>query len=85
MLVRFGCGCIGLPEPLPTGDYLIVKPCGDYDGRLVVMRRDFSDETLKTLEGLSEEDELAVWSELGSLVAAGYDLGAIRGLLRGRE
>jgi hypothetical protein len=84
-LVKYECGCIGLP-PDASNWAIIFRTC-DYDGRddgTCVIRRNMSSSTpdgKRSFKGLSEEESQQVLSRLGQLVYLGHEMEHLRHIL----
>jgi hypothetical protein len=80
-LIRWDCGCIGLPTQHPKEAFVIEHCDGGHcncDPPLSPSRRDMSK---KEFTEASPEDQVRILEELAQLVADGYKLRGIRSLL----
>lgn len=81
-MVKFSCGCVGLPTKDPQHT-IIFKICdADFhsSGNICATHRDM---TNKDYEYMSERDAKCIIEEMGSLIGDGYKFREIRGLLNG--
>ena len=84
MLVRFECGCIGFPAE--RGQTLLIEACDSPDGNLTLFSRKLGEiDTSKAFVALSEEEEQHYVDRLASLIRGGYDLHAVKALLKPRD
>ena len=87
MLVRFECGCVGFSEVSQgIGRTLIIEACDSPDGNLTVFYpKSGKKYSLKPYLNLSEEEEQHYVDRLASLIRGGYDLRAVKALLKPRD
>jgi len=87
-LVKFSCGCVGF-EPGEDKHALVVKACdSDWaDGEFSFFRRNMAESAggVKDSSPLGQAEAEAMLEEIGSLVADGYGLRAVKSILTPRN
>ena len=86
-LVKFSCGCVGF-EPGEDKHALVVKACdSDWaDGEFSFFRRSMAEQGgVKDSLPLGRAEAEAMLEEIGTLVADGYGLRAVKSILAPRK
>ena len=81
MLIKYECRCIALGPSVDDRGAMIIRPC-DTDRDDPEYSLFFRDQTGKTFEPLSVEEETEIFRELGKLVADGNNFRELKVLLR---
>lgn len=86
VLCRFGCGCIGFPEPIIVEGrklFRVIHVCdgdwNDYSYHLTL--RTIDERNIDSKQMLSENEENEIFGELSSLIVAGNKYRTIKTLL----